>query len=62
MRQLGFDLGLEPVHNGIFWYCCPHTSKEHSLVWLPPDQKKGRRIYCGKVYTFMSIHGKEEGK
>jgi hypothetical protein len=62
IKQFVLDLDMEPVYTGLFWCCCPHISTKHSLVWLPPDQKRGRCIYCGKVYTFISVHGKEEGK
>ena len=61
MTQLVLDIELEPVHNGMFWGCCLHRNKQHSLVWLPPDQKSGRCNYCGREYTFISAHGREEG-
>ena len=60
MKQLGLGLDMKPVKNSMFWCCCPHMSDKHSLIWMPPDQKRGRCAYCGKIYTFASAYGREE--
>lgn len=60
-KQLGMDLELGAVWQGLFWCCCPHMSQEHSLAWQPPDYKTGRCAYCGKEYTFETREGKGEG-
>ena len=57
-KQLGMDLNLGAVWQGIFWCCCPHMSMEHSLTWLPPDYKSGECVYCKTVYTFKTREGK----
>ena len=63
-HQPALPLNLPPAPNpaGLFWCCTCHPliPGRTSLLWQPPDYRRGMCIYCKRVYEFDSRWGKVE--
>ena len=61
MSQLAFDFAARPVMVAVVGWCCGACVNQHhyltSLIWKPPDYRRGECVYCGRVYQFKTAYG-----